>query len=542
MKTAARGARRAAARVAALARGHRIVAPPADEARGGGEAVLKLISSTRSRSSAGRMVWYVGRVRPQDRDDPGCARVRLHDETGAVLSRAEPGESFAQTRAATGSAVAGLALTAEGDNLKRSAPAARAGAAIAARDLRHSVAHHLAFSVGLRDPGEAELAEAACAAAVREVFGAEGYRCLWAMHGAEVAGAKGSRHHHVHVHMIVKAAHEFGGPRLRFGTGGVDVHDLRGIFAATARAAGLAAAATRREDRAEVRAAVAEGRAVLRPHRDRSRRAGAATALERRAPLWALANQAAMEERRAAARGRAARGDSPWPRAAAAPAPAAGPFDWVRRRRRGDRVDRAAGVAGVAAAELAARLAPIYSAPQAAIESWRTLRAELEARGESGGYADWWLAHRPEAFGEVTMAAWRRSSRGPVAVLAGDRAFRRLARAAAAEILAPPPAAVPGPAAAAAAERLTRVAAARRGAAAQARAIADLVKIERSLGRVAAELTRDAADDEAVSLGGRVRAAARAAVTAAARSRPRQPQMPTREPPRDPRDRARGDA
>ena len=75
------------------------------------------------------------------------------------------------------------------------------------------------------------------------------------------------------------------------------------------------------------------------------------------------------------------------------------------------------------------------------------MRAELEARGESGSYADWWLAHRPEAFGEVTMAAWRRSPRGPIAVLAGDRAFRRLARAAAAEI--PSPATMPGPAAAA---------------------------------------------------------------------------------------------
>ncbi len=212
----ARQARQAAARSAAFDRGGRIVAPPA-ALQGRDEAVLKLISSTRSRASAGRMVWYVGRVRPQDRDDVGTARVRLHDESGVVVSRAAPSESFADTRAATRQAFAGLALTPEADNLKRARQ--HRGAAIATDDLRHSVAHHLAFSVRLREPGEAAAAETACAAAAREVFGGEGYRCLWAMHDAEVAGA-GDGHNHVHFHMIVKAGHEFGGPRLRFGAGG----------------------------------------------------------------------------------------------------------------------------------------------------------------------------------------------------------------------------------------------------------------------------------------------------------------------------------
>ena len=459
------------------------------------------------------MVWYVGRVRPADRDDGALGRVRLHDETGAVLSRAEPAEDFEETRSRTREAFEGLGLPADSANLKRTGPLA---GPVRPEDLRHVVVHHLVFSVRLRHPDEADAAEAATAAAVREAFGAEGYRCLWAMHDAGVPGAPGSGHRHVHFHILAKAAHEHGGRRLSFRR--ADIDGLRACFADYTRLAGLAGEASRREDRAEVRAAVADGEAVLRPHRSRPRAAGR-TSLGREVPGWALANEPAMLRRQEAARRRRAAGAPAWPAAPRGPmsdTPAMVERLFGRRRRR--RPKSAAEPDGGPVAQAVRRLEGIYLDPAAALASWRAMRGELEAKGRTGALADWWLTHRPEAFGDVTAAAWREGD----CVLAADREFRVLLGAAAAAMPAPALVGLSGPEAAARSAAASRAAAAGVAGRRRARQAADVKAIVSSLHGVADVL--GAGDGAEAGIGRDVRAAADAtARRAEAAARPGRP-------------------
>ena len=213
-----------------------------------------------------------------------------------------------------------------------------------------------------------------------------------AVHGGDVAGEGESGHWHVHAHMIVKAKNEDTGRLLHLSRdpGDRDVRDLRESFAEHARAAGLTAEATWREDRAEVREGVAEGREVLRPHRDHGRRA-----LAQRAPDWSLAYEATVATRRVEAR--------------------------QRRRKR----------PGPEQARLEARLAPLYADAGAAVETWRQLRSELGERGDKPSHADWLVANRPESFGDPLAPAFRANGRS---ALAGDKDIRRLLRGAAAEM------------------------------------------------------------------------------------------------------------
>ena len=102
-------------------RARRIAMPPRDLARGSDEAVFKLISTTKSRAAAKRMVRYVARSRKADRDDPTVAAVKLRDGEGEVLSRTDAAESFAGVRAAVDGAFEGLELTPEAENLKKDA-------------------------------------------------------------------------------------------------------------------------------------------------------------------------------------------------------------------------------------------------------------------------------------------------------------------------------------------------------------------------------------------------------------------------------------
>ena len=295
------------------ARARRIAMPPRDLARGSDEAVFKLISTTKSRAEAKGMVRYVARARKSDRDDPTVAAVKLRDGEGEVLSRTDAAESFAGVRAAVDGAFEGLELTPEAENLKKDAapwppaapPAGRSGARAGGGDCRPAAPR--------RPPGICPAVKPItspfrrrCASAPnsspsrkrrgrrsRRNFTDAGHRCLWAVHGEDVAGEGETQHGHAHVHMVVKAGHENGGPRLQIGAAGRDVRELRESFAAHAREAGLTAESTWREDRAEVRDGVAEGTAVLRPHRDHSR-----SQLARRAPDWALAYEPVAIARR----------------------------------------------------------------------------------------------------------------------------------------------------------------------------------------------------------------------------------------------------
>ena len=235
-------------------RARRIAMPPRDLARGSDEAVFKLISTTKSRATAKHMVLYVARARKSDRDDPTVAAVKLRDGEGEVLSRTDAAESFAGVRAAVDGAFEGLELTPEAENLKKDAapspPAAPpagdlepapeveiapGGAAPPAGDLSRRQAYHFTFSAPLRQRAELIAFEEAARAAIEENFTDAGHRCLWAVHGEDVAGEGETQHGHAHVHMVVKAEHENGGPRLQIGAAGRDVRELRESFAAHAR-------------------------------------------------------------------------------------------------------------------------------------------------------------------------------------------------------------------------------------------------------------------------------------------------------------------
>ena len=469
--------------MSAASRGARIASPASFTSSRSGEAVFKLISTTKSRLGAQRAVRYVARVRPGDRDEPGVETVQLRDGDGAVLTRARPGALFEENREAADAAFEALELTPEAENrtparedvneaaeaLGRAearvreefvppgpappaAPEAakmeaalvahgvaepdpalalhqalalalldaerererlkrarrRAGLAAeseepggagedvaevepgagAAEDLRNRVAYHFAFSTPVRGHADRLAFELAVRNAVEENFTDAGQRCLWAVHGGDVAGEGESGHGHVHAHMIVKARNEDTGRQLQLGKrGDRDVRDLRESFAEHARAAGLTAEATWREDRAEVREGVAEGREVLRPHRDHGRRAG----------------------------------EPPWPSEPPRPQGLARVLPRRRRRKR----------PGPEQARLEARLAPLYADAGAAVETWRQLRSELGERGDKPSHADWLVANRPESFGDPLAPAFRANGRS---ALAGDKEIRRLLRGAAAEM------------------------------------------------------------------------------------------------------------
>ena len=259
------------------------------------------------------MTRYVARARSQDRDDPTTATVQLRDGEEGPVSRASGAESYEETRAAVDRAFDELELRPESENLKKKAAPPPPGTQPPAEALRHTVAFHFTFSVPIRKASDLTAFEQAVDWAVEENFTREGYKCLWAVHGEDVKGEGEGRHGHAHAHMVVKAeSDEPGGQRLRFGGGGQgrDVRDFRENFAARARDVGLTAASTWREDRAEVREAVAEGREVLRPHRDYGR---ARSKLAERAPDWALAYEPAAVSRRRLAARRRQTGADPWP-------------------------------------------------------------------------------------------------------------------------------------------------------------------------------------------------------------------------------------
>ena len=103
--------------VSAASRGARIASPASFTSSRSGEAVFKLISTTKSRLGAQRAVRYVARVRPGDRDEPGVETVQLRDGDGAVLTRARAGAPFEENREAADAAFEALELTPEAENL-----------------------------------------------------------------------------------------------------------------------------------------------------------------------------------------------------------------------------------------------------------------------------------------------------------------------------------------------------------------------------------------------------------------------------------------
>ena len=455
------------------------------------EAVFKLISSTKSKAAARRMVRYVARVRKKDRNDPTVGAVQLRDGEGEVLTRALADEGFEETRARVDAAFEELELVPEGENLKAGSTPPEDGAPPPAEDLRHRQTYHFSFSTPMREPGDLLLFEEATAAAVRENFTDARHKCLWAVHGADVAAEGESVHGHAHAHLVVKAGHDGGRRRLDLSRkAGGDVRDLRESFAEHARAAGLTAAATWREDRAEVREGVAAGEAVLRPHRDHRR-----SRLGRRAPEWALAYEPRAVTRWAEARKRRDAGEPAWPQA---PRPPEG-LERLAPRRRRQRRRRP----GRAQERLEGRLEGFYEDVPAAVESWRELRAELEARRDDPSYADWMIANRPEMFGDPLARAFRENGRG---ALTGDGEFRRLLAGAAAEMPGEPPPRAEGERGAQRRQRKADLDERLAGASALERRRADLREISTSLSSLASELVRD--DAAAAPAAERIRAEA----------------------------------
>ncbi len=509
----------------------------------GREVVLKLISTTKSAASARRMIQYVARVRREDAGRSDLARVRLYDELGAPLARVEPGEPYAETRRRVAEAVAGFGLKPDADNLsargRQQLEGGEGEKLPPARRLRHRQAFHFTFSLPVGRPQDLELVELAAATAIREAFAAEGYRALWAMHDEAVAGARAAGHAHAHIHIVVKAQSEEGARRLRFDPRGEELQRLRRLFAAAAEQAGLACTATQREDRAELREAVAAGREPLRPHQELYQRQTGPRTRDPylRVPRWAAAEMGAARRRQAEAAERARRGFPRWrPKPAE---PAARRPSVLGRLWRGRAEEPARREGPLSALERAVEAT--FHDPAAAVASWRAMRAE-DAR-----FADWYMTHRPEIFGEVTDRAFiRRGRGGPVSRHLAIPGFAQLLEQEARR--APPaPAGIEGPAAEAERQRALDAARAAQRQRRTQRIVLDLRRIDRSLSAVSRDLEAVGPDPAALPAQRAIAMALRRVYEAAAvavgpaAAPPVRPSPGPRRPPLRPRERDRGD-
>ena len=128
-----------------------------------------------------------------------------------------------------------------------------------------------------------------------------------------------------------------------------------------------------------------------------------------------------------------------------------------------------------------------WDAP-AAVETWRDLRTELEERGGEGSYADWWLANRPEAFGDPLAGAFREDG---VCVLAEGKEFRKLLAGTAREMPAALPPRAEGAAGVERRDEKAVLDAALASADALDRRQVDLGRISSSLRGVASALVRE---------------------------------------------------
>ena len=410
------------------------VTAPAREATLSREVVFKVLSTTKSAGGVLGMMRYVARVREQDREGPA---VVFRDGAGDPVPEFEHGD-FSRRRKAAKDAWASMELIPDEENLtgrsQHMAPVERARLPLAER-LSKRQAFHFVFSARLDHPDQKRAMEEAVAATVRDLFAGEGHMAWQALHDEPV---EGGGHAHAHVHVIVKARPDFdGGQPLRFEPDGVRLQEIRQTFADYARLTGLQVEARQREDREEVREAIAEGRERLRPHTSWNRKVGRETNRVGnplvRTPGWA-ATQGLEPGRIMPVRKPAPAGTSPDGETVkdieAVRDDSDGPFGALWRRLRpgkkpGDKKRGSAAdlqpVRLPGEDELMRRLSRSFVQPEVARQSWQIMRTE-DAR-----LADWYMRNRPEVFGDVYGEAYRRRPRrAPVCRHRDDPFFRDL--------------------------------------------------------------------------------------------------------------------
>jgi hypothetical protein len=167
--------------------------------------------------------------------------------------------------------------------------------------LQKRQAAHLIFSIPAHARADAERLDRAVRASLAETLGEGGFRYIYAVHTDHSSRP--------HAHIIVKAQSEpfrtvSGATKtrqLRLGPSELDA--MRQVFTRHAQELGLKLIATRREDRAELRAEILAGRAPVRANKNLHQMTGQTRqgrTFERRAPQWYAAHGFEYERRRLA--------------------------------------------------------------------------------------------------------------------------------------------------------------------------------------------------------------------------------------------------
>jgi hypothetical protein len=348
------------------------------------ESVLKVIAWTKGKHAAPRQAFYVGRAR--EKDDPR-RQVALENERGELV----------QGRAAIQAEIASWDLFPDAQN--RSARWRRATPEdqkempqVDALAKRQAV--HLMFSVPRGAPSQAEALRDVVRDAMRESFGAAGYRYLVAIHTDEPRRP--------HAHIIVKATSEpiAGGRSRQLRLGPRELEAIRMGFTEHARERGFDVTCTRRVDRAETRAQILAGKEPLRLNTRQGklhRQSRQGSIFEAKAPKWYQQHGLGYERRRLWER----EGE---PKALTGEAAPPGVFQRLATAVRGvlrrpeapNPPKPVEQPSSPALQRLDRHFAETHQSPEAARESF------LEMYRESPRLAVWAANNHPQAFGKTT--------------------------------------------------------------------------------------------------------------------------------------------
>ncbi len=383
------------------------------------QVVFKVLSHTKSFDGVTNMVDYVGRNRAQDRAND-IEQPVMRDENGTAVAVRDAHRRLRDT----------WDLRRDHENLSK---VARAATPEQRREMTNDErlyrrqAAHLMVSLQMRDEGDARAFEMAMLKGVHDLFGAGaaagggrqfdnpgagapaggsrlfnnpgagapgGRPALWAIHTDH--GGDGLIHAHI---LVATKGHD--GRQMRIGRR--ELLLMRGYFTAQMQDMGLEVEATQREDRPDLRDAIATGREPLR--KDTVRQPGRDKPMANvmaRAPDWAMSYGVDYTAERSRILGARVRGTDSDDATAdkTVPPPGPDPLDMalpkltakMRRRRKPKRTAEAADA-------LRKAFQMIYANPGEALESFHAMAAELERREGAATLADWAVANQPALFG-----------------------------------------------------------------------------------------------------------------------------------------------
>lgn len=246
----------------------------------GHQAVVKPVSRTKSRSGVVGMIDYIGRIDADSRRK-GSAPVAVYDDLGDRVSR--------------GIDVAREWGINDKDNLSKLARVRPdlIGDLDDNERLKELRAWHVVISTPC-DGTDAESVAARQRAAflcwADEILGQDGRRYVWAQHLDDPARP--------HIHVVFHPK-DMNGRSIHFDRQGRLLDEWRAEWARQGMTMGLDVLASRREDRSELREAIADGKERLRLSLPRSAYYGKRKPLSEKVPLWIARYGQAMEARRA---------------------------------------------------------------------------------------------------------------------------------------------------------------------------------------------------------------------------------------------------